>query len=109
MDEFRLSKSKYCSGVQCPKMLWLKKNRPELYDDSVMNQTVLANGDMVGDLAMGLLGDYVEVPFDREDLSSMVVRTQELIEQGIENIAEASFSYNGLFCSVDIRILKNTN
>ncbi len=57
-----LSKSKYCSGVQCPKMLWLKENKPEQFDESVMNQSVLETGSEVGDLAMGLFGDYVEVP-----------------------------------------------
>ena len=35
-----LSKSRYCSAVQCPKMLWLKKNMPEAFDDSVVNQAV---------------------------------------------------------------------
>lgn len=98
-----LSKSRYCSAVQCPKMLWLKKNKPEAFDDSVVNQAVLDRGNDVGDLAMGLFGDYVEVPFG--DLSEMIRQTQTLVESGAPIIAEASFSYDGLFCSVDI--LKN--
>ena len=44
-----LSKSKYCSGVQCPKMLWLKKNQPEEFDESVMNESVLETGSEVGE------------------------------------------------------------
>ncbi len=36
--KLHLSKSKYCNAVQCPKMLWMQTNRPELFDDSVMNQ-----------------------------------------------------------------------
>ena len=103
-----LSKSKYCSAVQCPKMLWLKKNRPEEYDDSVMNDSVLETGNEVGDLAMGLFGDFVEVPFG--DLGEMLSCTQKLISDGAPIIAEASFSYEGLFCSVDIlRNLGNKN
>ena len=98
-----LSKSRYCSAVQCPKMLWLKKNKPEAFDDSVVNQAVLDRGNDVGDLAMGLFGDYVKVPFG--DLSEMIRQTQTLVEAGTPIIAEASFSYDGLFCSVDI--LKN--
>ena len=98
-----LSKSKYCSAVQCPKMLWLKKNKPEEFDDSVMNEAILETGNEVGDLAMGLFGDFVEVPFG--DLGEMLRITKELITAGEKIIAEASFSYNGLFCSVDI--LKN--
>ena len=91
-----LSKSKYCSAVQCPKMLWLKKNKPEVYDDSVMNQSILETGNEVGDLAMGLFGAFTEVPYG--DLGEMILAGEPII-------AEGSFSYNRLFCSVDI--LKN--
>ena len=101
---FHLSKSRYCSGVQCPKMLWMKKNMPEKFDASVMNQVILDNGNEVGDLAMGLFGDFTEVPFSN-DLSTMIDETNRLLAAGVENICEASFSYNGCFCSVDI--LKN--
>ena len=95
-----LSKSKYCSAVQCPKMLWLSKNKPEAFDSAVMNETVLRSGNEVGDLAMGLFGDYREVPFG--NLGEMIRLTKEWIGEGVPIIAEASFSYDGLFCSVDI-------
>ena len=98
-----LSKSKYCSAVQCPKMLWLRKNKPEAFDESCVNQAVFDRGNMVGDLAMGLFGEYVEVPFG--ELGEMISRTTEMINENTPIIAEASFSFNGLFCSVDI--LKN--
>lgn len=99
-----LSKSRYCSAVQCPKMLWLRTNKPEKFDDSVMNEAVLQTGNEVGDLAMGLFGDYVEVLFDRP-LQKMIDETMRLVDGGTKIIAEASFSYHGAFCSVDI--LKN--
>ncbi len=98
-----LSKSKYCSAVQCPKMLWLKKHKPELFDAGVMNESILETGNEVGDLAMGLFGDFTEVPFG--DLGEMIAATARLIEEGVQVLAEASFSYESLFCSVDI--LKN--
>ena len=98
-----LSKTLYCSGVQCPKMLWLKKHCPELFDGSVMNQRVLDSGSEVGDLAMGLFGAYTEVPFG--NLADMIHVTDDLIAAGEHVIAEASFACDGLFCSVDI--LKN--
>ncbi len=98
---YRFSKSRYCSGVQCPKILWLKNNMAEEYDDSVMNQTILDTGNEVGDLAMGLFGDFKEVPYS-ENLSEMIPATQKLIDEGVINIAEASFSYDNCFCSVDI-------
>ena len=90
-----LSKSKYCSAVQCPKMLWLSKNMPEELDNSVFNETVLETGNEVGDLAMGLFGAYTEVPFG--DLSQMIEQTKQLIDRGTAVIAEASFAYEGAF------------
>lgn len=99
-----LSKSKYCDALQCPKMLWMKQNKPKEFDESVMNQVVLDNGSEVGDSVMGLFGEYVEVPFD-SDLGKMIKKTEELLEAGTSIICEASFAYEGLFCSVDI--LKN--
>lgn len=100
-----LSKSRYCQGVQCPKILWLRANKPEEYDDSVMNPAVLATGNEVGDLAMGLFGDFKEIPFASNDFGSMIQQTKTLIQQGTPIITEATFSYQGLFCMVDI--LKN--
>ena len=95
-----LSKSKYCSAVQCPKMLWLLKNRKEEFDDSVMNESILEQGNEVGDLAMGLLGHFTEVPYGAP--SEMLVSTEKLLLTDEKVIAEASFAYEGLFCSVDI-------
>ncbi|MBR2676482.1 MAG: DUF2779 domain-containing protein [Solobacterium sp.] len=100
---FTLSKTRYCNAVQCPKMLWLKQYKPEVFDDSVMNEAVLQTGNEVGDLAMGLFGDFTEVPYGNP--SEMIHTTEELIRRKTPVICEASFSYDGLFCSVDI--LKN--
>ena len=101
MASLYISKSKYCSAVQCPKMLWLKKNKPELFDESVMNQTILDTGNAVGDLAMGLFGEYTEVPFDK-NLSTMIDKTKELLDSDTPVICEASFSYDNCYCAVDI-------
>ncbi len=100
-----LSKSKYCGLWQCPKMAWLRKYMPEV---AVIDERVLARmeaGNEVGDLAMRLFGDYVEVTTCRDgklDLSAMIEKTAAEMEKGTENICEASFSYNGLYCAVDI-------
>ncbi len=98
---YRFSKSRYCKGVQCPKMLWLDNNMPQEYDESIVNQSVFDTGNQVGDLAMGLFGDFTEVPYS-ENLSDMIFATQKLIDDGFSTIAEASFSYDNCFCSVDI-------
>ena len=95
-----LSKSKYCRGIQCRKMLWLDKHMPEQAGDLGL-ESVMSNGLKVGDLARNYFGSYSAVEFE-EDKNSMAEKTKELIENGTENIAEASFVHDGLYCAVDI-------
>ena len=102
-----LSKSKYCCGIQCPKILWLDKHKPE-EKISTLSESVIENGNRVGALAREYFGDYALVEFNHEDMNQMVIKTQEYIAAGKENIAEASFYTDGLFCSVDI-LHKNGN
>ena len=97
---YGISKSRYCRGVQCPKMLWLRENVPSACEESAVNQSVLDTGLEVGDLAMGLFGAYTEVPYDTP--TEMIRTTLALMEQNVPIIAEASFSADGCFCSVDI-------
>ena len=101
-----LSKSKYTGLWQCPKLAWLRKYKPEEF---VMDESVQARmdaGNEVGDLAMGLFGDFTEVteygPDGKIDLKKMIARTAEEMAKGTQNICEASFDYNGLYCAVDI-------
>ena len=100
-----LSKSKYCGLWQCPKIAWLRKYKPDVVtiDDSVLSR--MENGNIVGDLAMGLFGDFVEVTSydgDKLDLSAMISKTKAEMRKGTQVICEASFDYNGLYCAVDI-------
>lgn len=100
-----LSKSKYCGLWQCPKIPWLNKYKPEEMEINDAIQSRMDAGNLVGDLAMGLFGDFVEVTAykgEKLDLSRMITRTQEEMEKGTPVICEASFSYNGLYCAVDI-------
>ena len=100
-----LSKSKYCGLWQCPKIAWLRQYKPEeaTVDDALRAR--FEAGNMVGDLAMGLFGDFVEVTAyngEKLDLKKMIENTEVEMEKGTVNICEASFSYNGLYCAVDI-------
>lgn len=96
-----LSKSKYTRALQCPKMLWMDTYKKDEATENEALEAIFATGDKVGDLARSYFGEYALVDFDK-GLSSMLEETQEYINSGAENIAEASFSYNGNFCSVDI-------
>ena len=92
-----LSKSKYCLGVQCPKMLWLHRHKAAEFDDSCIDEGAMETGNEVGDLAKNLFGSYVEVPYSQHH-QDMLDTTRERIEQGAPVIAEATFAYRGLLC-----------
>ena len=106
-----LSKSKYCAFVQCPRNLWLKTYKPELATPDSSAESRMEAGNEIGDLAMQLFGDFVEVSVrnnnGKMDLSEMIVKTNELLREEYPVICEASFSYNGNYCAVDV--LKREN
>ena len=96
-----LSKSKYVSGIQCKKMLWLDKNKPEEKVEKD-NSSVLRNGNFIHEIAKYLFGEHVNIEFN-EDLSEMISNTNSTIESYNDVvITEASFEYKNNFCSVDI-------
>ena len=103
MSKINLSKSKYCKCVQCKKILWLNKYKHEMAIQTV-KESVLENGKRVGELAKGLFGKYENVEFN-EDLNVMIDKTQQLLKDKPNIIAEGSFEYCNNFCRVDI--LKN--
>ena len=96
-----LSKSKYCKGVQCPKILWMDTHMSEKAKSS--GESAMEIGTRVGELARNYYGEYDLVEFNI-DKSVMVSETKKLLETGNSSrtIAEASFYFEGLFCSVDL-------
>ncbi len=101
-----ITKTDYMRGMQCPRMLWLDKHRPEYKVIPPEVKEKLDAGNEFGDKAMGLLGPFVEVTTLKEngmlDYSQMVEKTKACLSFGEVNICEASFSFYGNFCAVDI-------
>jgi hypothetical protein len=62
----------------------------------------MSTGMSVGELARDLFPDGESIEFDPNDFQGMVRKTQELIEQGVTTIYEASFSHDGIFVMCDI-------
>jgi urease gamma subunit len=102
-----ISKSKYCSICQCPKIAWLKLNKPEEYKvlDSQVEERMRI-GQAIGKLAQTLFPDPVDVTVYKSeedlDISAMIRKTEAEIAKGTETICEAAFSYHNLYCAVDI-------
>jgi len=101
-----LSKSKYTKFCQCPKALWLSIYKPEEAIEDAGAQARFEQGNEVGDLAMGLFGDYVEVTTQNADgslnLNAMIEKTKEEVTRETAVICEASFSFEKNYCAVDL-------
>ena len=101
-----LSKSIYVRVWNCPKGAWINKYHPEAVPQDESKLSRFRQGDEVGDLARGLFGPSVNVTAYREDgkldLPQMIENTRLEMEKGTEVICEASFSYEGLYCAVDL-------
>ena len=95
-----LSKTKYCNGIQCKKMLWLDKYKKEEKEE-INNQSILENGNIVHEVARQLFKEHVLIEYN-EDLNIMISKTNELLKNKNIIIAEATLKYNDNYCSIDI-------
>ena len=96
-----LSKSRYCRAVQCPKMLWLEKYKPEVKEE-IDTTDVMEQGNLVHEVARYLFQEHINIEYT-DNLQEMIKDTYRTIES-YESviITEASFNYEKNFCSVDI-------
>ena len=101
-----LSKSIYVNVWNCPKGAWIRKYHPEWVEVSEAQQARFDTGHEVGELAQRLFGPFADVTAYREDgrldLPQMIENTRAEMEKGTPVICEASFSFGGLYCAVDL-------
>nr|MBQ1579200.1 hypothetical protein [Oscillospiraceae bacterium] len=102
-----ITKTDFMRGMQCPKMLWLDKHRPDLKVIPPEIQAKLDAGNDFGDLAMGMFGPFEEMTVYRPgthvpDKKAMIANTLDAIERGVKVICEAAFSNYNNYCAVDI-------
>lgn len=103
-----VTKTDFVRGMQCPKMLWLDRHKPELKEIPPAVQDRLDRGNDFGDRMMGMFGPYVEVqeyyPGTKwPDKHRMAAKTAELLAEGTPIICEAAFmDPQGNYCAVDI-------
>src|ERR1019366_2365135 len=99
-----LSKSRYMSGLQCPKLLWWKVHEPdapELAADEGL-QAILTRGQRVGELARAQVPGGVLIDLPHYEFEGRVAATAKAIADGAPAIYEASFFEDGVFVAVDI-------
>ena len=101
-----LSKSIYVSVWDCPKKAWISKYHPEWVTVSEDQHARFDTGHEVGDIARRMFGPFVDVTAYKEDgslnKSQMIRNTADEMARGTPVICEAAFSYEGLYCAVDL-------
>ena len=101
-----ISKSKYLAYKTCPKSLWMLLNKPELAVEDPTAQKHIDDGKEVGKYAKGYFKDTMDTttfkPDGSLDIENMIGLTNRYLITDEKTIAEASFSVDGLFCSVDL-------
>ena len=98
----RISKSKFCAGVQCPKRLYLQVHSPELAEQpDAAAEAIIEQGHEVGTLARQLFPGGVEVC--ERSLDQAIRATRELVaDPEIPAIFEAVFEHGGVLVKVDV-------
>ena len=109
---FRLSKSRYLSGLQCAKRLYLEIHTPELATPAdPERQALMDMGTEVGDLARRRFAGGVLVKESYRQTSAALRRTAELIQDPtVPAIFEGAFEYQNTLVRVDVleRITEDT-
>ena len=100
----RISKSQYLRGIQCPKALWLYRNRPDLTPEiSEAQQRIFDTGHEIGELAKAYFRSGVEIVAEYYEIDKAIELTRAAINQGENTLFEATAcSPDGAFSRIDI-------
>jgi predicted RecB family nuclease len=98
----RMSKSKFCAGVQCMKRLYLQVHQPELAaEPDAAAGAIIEQGHEVGLLARQLFPGGVEVC--ERSLDQAIRATRELVANPeVPAIFEGVFEHGGVLVKVDV-------
>ena len=100
---FRLSKSRFTTGLQCHRQLWWKVHEPraaELTPDPAL-QARFDMGKRVGDRAQQEFPGATLIELDHRRTDRAVASTQQALARGDTSILEASFKEDNIFVAVD--------
>lgn len=100
----RLSKSKFLSGLQCHKRLYLEIHQPALATPpDASTQAILDMGIEIGTLAHRRFPDGVLVKAGFRQREAAIAETAALLHSsGISAVFEAAFEHDGVLVRVDI-------
>lgn len=108
----KLSKSRYCAGVQCPKMLWLSIHQSDdAAEIDAATEWRFTVGHLVGEYAQKCFKNGVLIADSHEDLGAAIENTKNRTMAGAMAIFEATVEYDSILCRADIikRVKKGQN
>ncbi|BCA53180.1 hypothetical protein W02_03200 [Nitrospira sp. KM1] len=102
--EPRLSKSKYLSGLQCHKRLYLEVHHPQYASPhDISTQAMLDMGTEIGELARRCFPGGILVKAGFRQREEALAETAALIQNpSVPTIFEGAFEYGGVLVRVDI-------
>src|SRR5437899_12219156 len=101
---FRLSKSRFTSGLQCHKKVWWEVHEPdaiELQPDKVL-QDLFDQGRQVGEAARARYPGGVLIDLPHHAGAERVAATQKALDAGARAIFEATFIAENTFVAIDV-------
>lgn len=103
-EPIRLSKSRFCVGLQCPKQLWWRVHEPDApeLEASLELQAVFDRGNGVGEAAREQFRGGVLVDGEYWEVERKVEQTRSALAEGASVIYEASFLQDDVFVAVDV-------
>jgi|TARA_Y100000031_G_scaffold23588_1_gene25127 CRISPR/Cas system-associated exonuclease Cas4 (RecB family) len=102
-----LSKSKYLTGLQCPRLIWIQFHEPaKIPEADPVTQYIFDQGHMVGELAQKLFPDAIVIPTD--NFMGNIKQTSQLLEQR-RPLCEAGILAKNLYSRIDILNPVNKN
>jgi len=106
VSKHRLSKSRFCTGVQCLKALYLQVHEPDLADEiDPAQQMIFDQGTEVGAEARKCYPGGILIDFDYLHSQDAIKATQEAIAKVPPAIFEAAFFFHNTLVRIDV--LKN--
>lgn len=101
--ELRLSKSKYLSGMQCEKKLWLQFYKPDQAEPpSPALQRIFDQGTAIGELAQKSFPDGQLISAAYYETPKALEQTRQALQAGIVNLFEPAFVFANTLVRVDI-------
>jgi predicted RecB family nuclease len=101
---YRLSKSRFTSGLQCHKKLWWEVHEPdalELQPDKVL-QDLFDQGRQVGEAARARYPGGVLIDLSHHAGAERVAATQKALDAGAPAVFEATFIADDTFVAIDV-------